>query len=253
MVYGLYDPRGDDPVKLASYEAVYRRLATGDPVYFQPVSRWDSPWLDRLGVRWVMAGGGEAAPAAGWRLAYAGPDARVYERPTALPLLRWAPEPAATAVGTSATSPDEGLALLRREPGRWEIAWRSARPRLLVAAETWERGWQARAAGGGRLPVETAAGVLLGVRLGPGAGRLELRYRPPGLVAGAAVTCAALLALAALPVLRRLPGRQPSTATGVAGRHGAAAAAGPIARGVASPTGRLSDGEGVELGDEAGS
>ena len=42
MVYGLYDLRGDDPVKLVSYEAVYRRFGAGDPVYFQPVTRWTS-------------------------------------------------------------------------------------------------------------------------------------------------------------------------------------------------------------------
>jgi hypothetical protein len=204
MVYGLYDPRGDDPVKLATYEAIYRRLATGDPVYFQPVSRWGSTWLDRLGVRWVLAGPGEAAPAGGWRLAYAGPDARVYERPTALPMLRWGPP----------VPPDEGLTVVRREPGLWEIGWRSATGRLLVVAETWERGWQARA-GGERLPVEAAAGALLGVRLGPGAGRVELRYRTPGLAAGAVVSGAALLALAALPIARRIRLRQrPAAAEG---------------------------------------
>jgi hypothetical protein len=311
MVYCLYDPRGDDPVKLASYEAVYRRLATGDPVYFQPVSRWDSPWLDRLGVRWVLGGGSEAAPAAGWRLAYAGPDARVYERPTALPLLRWAPSaappaavealapdrvspplvggadpgprvpsrpgpqratpspplpsPAGSAPSAAAavSLPDEGLTLLRREPGRWEVAWRTARQRLLVVAETRERGWQASAAGGRRLPVEAAAGLLLGVRLGPGAGRLELRYRTPGLAAGAAVSCVALLALTAVPLMRRrqrpqlpaaagaaaIPAEEPSAAAGPT----APGAASPTARGVPGPiarrTGRPSDGAGP--GDEA--
>jgi hypothetical protein len=308
MVYGLYDPRGDDPVKLAAYEAVYRRFAAGDPVYFQPVSRWGSPWLDRLGVRWVVAGPGEAAPAVDWRLAYAGADARVYERPGALPMVRWAPAPSepggpAVAAGSlasgsapvvlgsgalasgsappasgseqlapslvasseppapgqvrrAASPPDEGLAVERREPGLWAIAWRSARERLLVVAETWERGWQARA-GGRPLPVEPAVGVLLGVRLGPGAGRMELRYRPPGLAAGGAVSAAALLALAALPVARRLPGRRrpaavagPSLPAAIAGSGGraasgpgatAAAAAGapPAAdpRGVADGTG----------------
>jgi len=284
MVYGLYDPRGDDPVKLVRYEAVYRHFAAADPVYFQPVSRWDSPWLDQLGVRWVVAAAGEAAPASGWRLAYAGGDARVYERPGALPLVRWAapsaprqaspqapgslssfevPAPqsspaaaARAAPGSPAAmaSPDSpaakgspgspaamaslgspavkgspaspaamvslgspaakgspaapggkaglaaqvamaaaGLEVLRRDPGRWEIAWRSAEPRLLEVAESWAPGWRAWVDGAPR-PVE-AAGALLGVRLGGGAGRLELRYRPPGLVAGAAVSVAALLGL----------------------------------------------------------
>jgi hypothetical protein len=206
-VYGLYDPRGDDPVKLARYEAVYQRLAAADPVYFQPVTRWGSPWLDRLGVRWVVAGPAEAAPAGGWRLAYAGADARVYERPTALPLVRWAGSAAAETAAPSAAN----LGVVRRQPGLWEISWRTAEPRLLEVAETWEEGWQASAAsedgGGSRLPVEAVDGALLGVRLGPGAGRVELRYRPRGLPAGAAVSLAALLGLTALAALApRTPG-----------------------------------------------
>ena len=239
MVYGLYDPRGDDPVKLARYEAVYRRFAAGDPVYFQPVSRWSSSWLDRLAVRWVVAGPDEAAPAAGWRLAYAGADARVYERPTALPLVRWAPaagppatlagqvampepvarrttEAKAAAEASSGASGGTGfqaaaLAVLRREPGRWSIAWSAAQPRLLVVAESCAPGWLAWVDGRPQ-PVEAAAGALLGVRLGPGAGRVDLRYRPPGLFAGSAVSAAALLALVAVPItgrrLRTGPGRQ---------------------------------------------
>ncbi|MBV8200650.1 MAG: YfhO family protein, partial [Acidobacteria bacterium] len=235
MVYGLYDPRGDDPVKLARYEAVYQGFAAGDPVYFQPVTRWSSPWLDRLGVRWVVAGVAEGAPAAGWRLAYAGADARVYERPTALPLVRWAP-PAGGEL------PAE-LAVLRREPGRWEIAWSSARPRLLVVAETWDRGWQARVDGQPR-PVETVGGSLLGVRLGPGAGRVELRYRPPGLLAGSAVSAAALLALAVMPAAgrrQRTRRQQRSAAANPGAAESGPALAAP--EGSASPgsLGRLSD------------
>ena len=195
MVYGLYDLRGDDPVKLVSYEAVYRRFAAGDPVYFQPITQWSSPWLDRLGLRWVVAGPAEAPRAAGWRLAYAGADARVYERPAALPLVRWAPPAAAGAVLPA------GLTVVRREPGRWEIDWQSAEPRLLVVAESWAPGWRALVGGQPR-PVEAAAGALLGVRLGPGAGRAELRYRPPGLLAGAWISAAALLVLVVLAATR---------------------------------------------------
>lgn len=223
-VYGLYDPRGDDPVKLVRYEAVYQRLAAADPVYFQPVTRWGSPWLDRLGVRWVVAGPAEAAPAGGWRLAYAGADARVYERPTALPLVRWAAvaggpaasvaaRPSAELAAGPAGAAAAGLQVVRREPGRWEIAWRSGEPRLLEVAEAWEQGWQAWAGGGCQLPVEAVGGALLGVRLGPGGGRVELRYRPRGLPAGAAVSLAALLGLSALAALA---GRTP----GAAGERG---------------------------------
>lgn len=178
MVYGLFDPRGDDPVKLERYEKVYRSFAPGDPVYFQPVESWREPWLDRLGVRWVLAGPAQEAPVPGWPLAYAGSDARVYERPGALPLVRG----------------DVEAQVLRREPGLWEIAWHAPRGGLLTVAETWDRGWTARL-DGAPVSIDPVDDVLLGVRLGPGEGRLTLSYRPPGFVAGAALS---LLGLAAL-------------------------------------------------------
>ena len=200
MAYGLFDPRGDDPVKLAAYEAAYAQFAAADPVYYQPIARWDSPWLDRLAVRWVVAdptGRPVPSAAAGWRLAYAGDDARVYERPSALPMVRWAPEVAAGA----APSPDFGLAVLRREPGRWVVAWRSGVPRTLLVAETWQRGWTSD--GGDRQPSRAVpAGGLLAVRVGPGAGTVTLRYRPPGLAAGAAVSLAVLAMLAGLAAMQ---------------------------------------------------
>jgi hypothetical protein len=178
----------------------------------------------------VVAGPGEAPRAADWRLAYAGADARVYERPAALPLLRWAPPAPAASVGSAVIADaarvapaaflPAGLTVMRREPGRWEIGWHSAEPRLLVVAESWAPGWRALVDGQPR-PVEAAAGALLGVRLGPGAGRAELRYRPPGLLAGAWISAAALLVLVALAAAQ-VRGRPPAGSAGPAGTGGAA-------------------------------
>jgi hypothetical protein len=190
MVYGLHDPRGDDPVKLERYEKVYATFAPGDPVFYEPIAHWRAPWLDRLGVRWVMAEPGASdAPDPSWRLAYDGPDARVFERPGALPLVRW-----------DAAQGD--VRVLRREPGLWEIAWTAREEGTLVIAETWDRGWRAETAG---RPVEVRPvdGALMSLRLGPGEGRLALRYRPPGLVAGAALSGLALAGLAAFGMADR--------------------------------------------------
>lgn len=187
MVYGLYDPRGDDPVKLERYEKIYATFAPGDPVYYEPIHHWRAPWLDRLGVRWVVAEpGGAAPPDPSWRLAWDGPDARVFERPGALPLVRW-------------DAGREGVRVLRREPGLWEVAWTAPEEGTLIVAETWDRGWRAEAAG---RPVEVRPvdGALIGLRLGPGEGRLALRYQPPGWVAGAAVSALALAGLLAFGV-----------------------------------------------------
>jgi hypothetical protein len=185
MVYGLHDVRGDDPLKLRRYESVYARFAEADPVYFRPIGRWASPWLDRLGVRWVIGAPREAAPEPNWKLAYEGSDARVYERPGAMALVRWGDGGAG------------GLAVRRREPGAWDVDWRSpSSPRRVVVAETWDGGWRA-ALDGEPAPVELAEEVHLAVDVVVGAGTLRLRYRPRGLLAGALFTAVAGVLLAA--------------------------------------------------------
>jgi hypothetical protein len=198
MVYGLYDVRGDSPVKLERYDRVYGSFATPDPVYFRPIRDWSSPWLDRLGVRWVVLAPGEEPPAgSGWRLAYAGPDARVFERPTALSLVRLRDAP-----------PGAEARVERRAPGLWRIHLSGLRsgPEVapggspgtdrarLVVAETWDAGWRATVAGR-PARVEPEDGILLGVPLAREGGDVELRYRPPGIAAGALLSLVSLLAM----------------------------------------------------------
>ncbi len=190
MVYGLYDVRGDSPVKLQRYEEnVYADLGTADPVYFHPVRNWSSPWMDRLGVRWVVAGPAEEPPPGlGWRLAYSGADARIYERPGALPLARLA----------------QGgrVRVEQRTPGAWSLSWEASGPGRLVVAETWDRGWKATL-NGRPVTVEPHRGVLLSVPVGPGPGRLDLRYHPDGFVPGMVLTLLGLAVTAAGGAWRR--------------------------------------------------
>jgi Bacterial membrane protein YfhO len=196
MVYGLYDVRGDDSLKLRPYEDLYAaHLGAGHPTFFRPLTAWRSPWLDRLGVRWVVTDPGAPPLASGWHEAYAGPDATVYERPHPQPLVRFAePAPPAAAVAVEA-----------REPGRWRLRWQTPAAATLVVAETWDRGWRAEV-DGREVPVARVEEALMGVRLGPGAGRLALSYLPQGLGWGAVLT---LLGLASLLPFRRLAARLP--------------------------------------------
>lgn len=196
MVYGLYDVRGDDSLKLGHYQALYAaHLGPGHPTYFRPVTRWGSPWLDRLGVRWVLTPPGSAPLAPGWRRAYAGADATVYERPSPLPLVRFAePAPAGATLEVEA-----------RRPGRWQVRWATPAPARLVVAETWDAGWRARV-DGEQAPVERHQGALMAVAVGPGSGHLLLAYRPAGLGWGVALSLAGLavaVASVALPRARR--------------------------------------------------
>jgi hypothetical protein len=184
MVYGLYDVRGDSPVKLERYDRIYAGMGAAHPVYFQPIRNWASPWLDRLGVRWVVAGPQEPPAAADWQLAYAGPDARVYERPGALPLAR-----------LDGGAQGGQVRIERRTPGAWTIAWEAPRPGRLVVAETWDPGWRATL-DGRTVAVEPFGGILLGVPVGAGSGRVELRYHPVGFVPGMVLSALGLAAVA---------------------------------------------------------
>lgn len=177
MVYGLYDVRGDSPVKLQRYDQVYARMGAGDPVYFRPIQDWRSPWLDLLGVRWVMAGPAEEAPPGlGWALAYAAADARVYERPSPRPLVRL--EEAARGGAARVAG---------RSPGFWAVDFDAPKPGTLVTAETWDPGWSATL-NGKPVAVTPYRDILLGVAVSPGPGRVELRYRPDGFALGAVLS-----------------------------------------------------------------
>ena len=97
------------------------------------------------------------------------------------------------------------------QPGRIVLDVPAAGERLLATSVVWSKGWSARS-GGHRLPVLKVNGAFLGIRLPAGASRVELGFRPPGLIAGCVaflVSLAALLVLltptvrAAVPALRR--------------------------------------------------
>ncbi|MEO8275490.1 MAG: YfhO family protein [Thermoanaerobaculia bacterium] len=198
MVHGLYDVRGDDSLKLSRYEKVYgSELATPHPTFFRAITNWTSPWLDRLGVRWVLAAPGTAPPVASWTAVYSGADATIFERATAEPLVRFERAPQVDLP-----------ALALRLPGRWEFEWRGAEaldsPRLVVA-ETWDPGWRATL-DGRPLVVEAADDLWLSVRPGAGSGRLVLRYLPDGIVPGLWASALGLVLLVAAAIISGRPG-----------------------------------------------
>jgi hypothetical protein len=96
---------------------------------------------------------------------------------------------------------------LAAQPGRALLAVPGGGLRLLATSIQGPTGWHARAAGGARLAELTVDGAFLGVVVPAGVSRVELVYRPPGLVAGTALALLALLVIIALAVRGgRVPG-----------------------------------------------
>src|SRR5262249_50393292 len=89
MVYRLRDARGYDPIMPERYLKSYSLLSNSTSLMFSPIQNWQHPLMDTLSVRWVMTRPNENPEFPGWRLAYSGNDARIYERQSALPIVRW--------------------------------------------------------------------------------------------------------------------------------------------------------------------
>jgi hypothetical protein len=100
----------------------------------------------------------------------------------------------------------EQASILRYEPNRVEISVRAAAPAILVLSDLFAPGWTARI-GERELPVLPANRVMRAVPLPAGRHLVEMTYRPPGLLAGGAISIASLVGLALLALRsRRRPG-----------------------------------------------
>ena len=206
--------------------------------YYNMVRRVDSRYLDFLSVRYAVTRPGNGDLGGGWGRIYSGPDGAVFENPFADPvvmsptLVREIP-PAAAGVnalvrfGISATEIVDAVArgetLVLASP-EWqsvssgnfarvaiteirekdnEVVFSAAnsspsRPGLAVASLVQDGGWRARDDRGRPLPTTLANGPFLAVAIPPGAARIQLRYRPPGLAAGLGMSLAALASLVVL-------------------------------------------------------
>ena len=106
-------------------------------------------------------------------------------------------------------------ALLRRDActleiqsaSRLSVRTETAEEKLLVLTLPWDEGWRLRV-DGEDAEAETALGVLLAVRLTPGAHTVTLRFVPPGLVPGLAVSACSLCAALAWGLLRKRRGER---------------------------------------------
>jgi hypothetical protein len=88
--------------------------------------------------------------------------------------------------------------------GSGRVVVDARRNALLVLSQNWEDGWRATV-DGHAVPVVRANGLVLGVPVPPGHHVVRLRFRPPGLPAGAVLSIVSILALFAVaPLVSRM-------------------------------------------------
>jgi hypothetical protein len=246
MRYRLYDGRGYDLPIDGRYDRLWRTQispeiptqAGGFSTLALTVEKVDARrlrTLSLLGIADLLVPPGDPPlRAPGLRLAYSGPDARVYANSGVLPRT-WVVgaqrvvsggSAALRAVASPTFAPRDYGVMERRVPGvpvggpggsagaagivgyepdRVVVRARARRAGLLVLSDVDYPGWKAKV-DGRSTPVETVDYALRGVRLPPGAHRVEFEYDPASFRIGWIVSLVAAVGLALLGTraLRRL-------------------------------------------------
>ena len=125
-------------------------------------------------------------------------------------------EPGADIVLPGGDASGDGVEMLEQRPERVRIAVHSASAALLVLSDPYYPGWKATVDGAPARIVRTNV-ALRGVRVGPGSHEVVFTYEPAWFGLGAAISAAALCALAILAGiggrLRFAPGPTVASAT----------------------------------------
>ncbi|MEM9409347.1 MAG: YfhO family protein, partial [Acidobacteriota bacterium] len=225
-LWGLDEVRPHNPMApWAQTELLARtfdfRSQTSSGAYFSAFGHLDDPLLDYLNVGAVIQPAQDAAPE-GWPVLAELGNRRAVVNPDALP--RWfAPTTWLRAPRRPAGSPARAVTfegcpeldplqsersadpvVLSRDSDDVRLSLGSSFPELLATSVPWSTGWQATSEEG---PLQTCRinEAFLGVVVPPGTATLWLRYEPPGLRTGSALSALALVSLGGLWTRRRRP------------------------------------------------
>lgn len=233
--FGIDDVQGYNPLQDRRYAAYFDALNGHRQEYHERdvfPAGITSPLLDMLNLRYVVVPStpskvSELPPTlAGLEEVFADDQVRILENPDALPrvwlvhearsvdpdqalslLVSGQVNPRLTALVETQPPPLEpaqnpsleSAAIVAYEPDRIDLRVAATSPALLMLSEVWDPGWSATV-DGVDAPVLVADSILRAVPVPSGEVRVVLRYEPPLLRIGAAVTVATLLLTVALAV-----------------------------------------------------
>jgi hypothetical protein len=185
---GVEDIRVHDPVERRDYVEWLDNACGYDPrAYFKHLGNLDCPAFDFLNVKYFVAGPGRGAPGQRWRLVYSANDGTVFENGSVLPRVFSQQADAVRVTGYRETTNTASFTA--------DVALERA---VVVASLLSDGGWTARDERSEPLEVKRANGPFLAVALPRGKRTVKLKYTPPGLRAGGAISAfSAVIALAA--------------------------------------------------------
>ncbi len=238
-IYGLWDVRGNDPMRPAAAARMVRQaLQPGDRPMSQILQlRPDVPqgWQDYLGIRYLLTRHRRRLPSP-WQPVLDDQGGKVWRNPQALPLffmpraIAAAPRDEAArraaanadfaALGlveeeaASPPQPQQGTVVIRRvRPNGFDLRIASPTGGLVTSSVSAASGWSLEI-DGRAVPLQRVNGGFLGFRAPPGDHRARLEYRPIGWTVGWVMAAVAGLA-GSLGAMRSLRLRRRAESSGV--------------------------------------
>jgi hypothetical protein len=228
-LYELEDVRGYESMTLRPLVATFPLWCVTQGAWFNRVDDLDRPFLSFLNVRWALAPA-SFSPPAGWRLVRRDGATELLENERTLPRA-FAPEeiraegdfarrvellsgitdfaargvvgaPAGQTTGPWAKNGLARVSIAAYRPQSMALAVEADEDAVIGTSVPAWPGWKARLDGE---PIDPLSynHAFLGFRVPPGRHRLEIAYRPDGVIAGAAVSLATLAGSLAAAVARR--------------------------------------------------
>lgn len=232
MVYGLASVEGYDAMEFARYRHLLDRAGAAEVHETGDVRESGRALLNLAGARYFVTPPGGVVSGDRMRLAYDGPDGRVFVNEQARPRVSFVRrrevvpvtgqlEALATARHDPATTvvldedailepagddgrPDSAprLTLSRNAPGSLEMRIeQNDRPGFLVVTDAWDSGWQA-AVNGRPEPVLRANHCFMAVGVPAGETVVTLSYKPGVFTLGAWISILSLLGVVAIGLAR---------------------------------------------------